>query len=108
MGEVLRRLEERGMRQRELEVEEAFHSPLMEPLLERLEEAAGRVEVRAPEGCLVSDLSGEMAGEEVREARYWRRHAREEVRFWAGLRATEGGGAGVDGEGGPGAALPGL
>ncbi|MFE8599878.1 SDR family NAD(P)-dependent oxidoreductase [Archangium violaceum] len=74
-----------GLRHRDLGVDRAFHSAHAEPILAGLREAAGRVDWRAARLRLVSGLTGDWAGEAVREPAYWARHARETVRFGAGL-----------------------
>ncbi len=77
-----RRLGERGVRTKGLRTSHAFHSGLMEPALLELEEAAGALRWEAPEIPLVSNLTGREAGaEELGDGGYWRRQARERVRF---------------------------
>ena len=83
LGEVVAALRERGIESRPLAVSHAFHSPLMDPALDALEAAASRVALRAPTLRLVSNVTGEVAGGEVADPAYWRRHVREPVRFRA-------------------------
>ena len=65
-----------------------FHSPLLEGMLDDLERAAAGVAFGAPRVPLVSNLTGEVVrAEEVADPRYWRRHARERVRFADGMAA---------------------
>ncbi len=66
---------------RALTVSHAFHSPLMEPMLEAFTRVARGVTYHPPARPLVSCLSGALAGEEVARAEYWIRHVREAVRF---------------------------
>jgi phthiocerol/phenolphthiocerol synthesis type-I polyketide synthase C len=70
-----------------LQVSHAFHSYLLEPMLERFEQAAAQIAYRPAQRVLISNLTGE-AWEPQRapDASYWRRHAREAVRFAAGVR----------------------
>ena len=70
-----------GIRTELLRVSHAFHSALMEPMLEEFGRVAGEVSYSAPKKGLISNVTGAMAGEEVCGAEYWRRHAREAVRF---------------------------
>ncbi|MEE8526152.1 MAG: SDR family NAD(P)-dependent oxidoreductase [Thermoanaerobaculia bacterium] len=85
---VLAELAADGIRSRTLEVSHAFHSPLMDPVLEPLEQAAGEIEVEPPRLAMISNLSGEtLKAEELPDAAYWRRHARAPVRFAAGMEA---------------------
>ncbi|MFQ5984071.1 MAG: aminotransferase class III-fold pyridoxal phosphate-dependent enzyme [Alphaproteobacteria bacterium] len=85
---VLKKLKSKGVKARPLTVSHAFHSRLMEPVLGPLEKAAsqlGRQPLRLP---LVSNLTGEILQPgHIFDARYWRRHAREPVRFAAGMAA---------------------
>lgn len=64
----------------------AFHSPLVEPMLDAFEEAASAVsfgELRIP---LVSNVTGEVLGSDACTASYLREHARRPVQFMAGVR----------------------
>ncbi|WP_157591551.1 type I polyketide synthase, partial [Saccharothrix syringae] len=79
----------RGRRTRRLRVSHAFHSALVEPVLDRFRAALGEVVFRAPATPLVSTVTGRLAGPEVAEAEYWVRHARATVRFADAVRAAE-------------------
>src|SRR6185437_15113048 len=69
-----------------LRVSHAFHSPLMDEMLERFAEVAGRVSFNEPRIPVISNLTGEPAtAEQVCSAQYWVRHARETVRFGEGI-----------------------
>ncbi|MEO8057468.1 MAG: SDR family NAD(P)-dependent oxidoreductase [Burkholderiales bacterium] len=77
-----------GVRCKPLVVSHAFHSPLVEPILDAFERAASTVHFAAPQLRLVSNLTGQVAvASEVTQPVYWRRHVREAVRFGAGLQA---------------------
>ncbi|UQA57008.1 type I polyketide synthase [Polyangium aurulentum] len=76
-----------GIKTRDLNVSHAFHSTCMAPILDALERAASGVPLAAPRIRMVSNLSGDFIGEEIARASYWRRHAREAVRFADGIRA---------------------
>ncbi|MEP7311425.1 MAG: type I polyketide synthase [Pseudomonadota bacterium] len=78
---VLARLQQAGIESQRLNVSHAFHSPSMEPMLAEFERVAATVQFRAPGIGLVSNVSGELAADEVCNAGYWRRHVREPVRF---------------------------
>ncbi|MFE7778355.1 type I polyketide synthase [Streptomyces sp. NPDC057445] len=70
-----------GRRTRRLAVSHAFHSGLMDPMLEEFATVAGEVSFHRAGIPLVSALTGRLAGEEVLAPQYWVRHARESVRF---------------------------
>jgi acyl transferase domain-containing protein len=97
-----------GVRSQALRVSHAFHSPLMDPVLDALETAAGRVEHRAPRTGLVSNLSGRVVKAGELGASYWRRHAREAVRFADGIRTLKENGYEVLVELGPNPTLLGM
>ncbi len=78
---------ERGARTRLLNVSHAFHSHLMDGMLAEFEGVAGGVSFSLPRIPVVSNLTGEVAGEEIATAGYWVRQARETVRFADGVRA---------------------
>jgi acyl transferase domain-containing protein/acyl carrier protein len=74
-----------GLRAQRLTVSHAFHSPLLDPMLDAFAAAAHHVTFSSPQLRLISNLSGAVAGAEVLTVDYWRRHAREPVRFAQGL-----------------------
>lgn len=87
VGAVLQHLESKGISARRLRVSHAFHSPLMDPILDEFEQTAQRVNFGALKTHLISNLTGRMLNPgQVLDAGYWRRHAREPVKFWAGLQ----------------------
>jgi phthiocerol/phenolphthiocerol synthesis type-I polyketide synthase E len=102
-------LEREGVRSRRLRTSHAFHSGQMEPAVGRYVEAVRGVRLGRPKSRYASNVSGELAGEEVMEAEYWGRQLRERVRFWAGLeRVREGMEDALLLEVGPGNALTSL
>jgi acyl transferase domain-containing protein len=87
-------LEQAGIQVRELTVSHAFHSALMDPMLDAFEAVARGLSHRPPRCRLISNLTGAAFAEgEVPDARYWRRHVREPVRFEDGMRALAAAGA---------------
>ncbi len=72
-----------------LEVSHAFHSPLLEPILEPLERAASRCRPAPPTIALALGLTGELLGSEPPGADYWRRQARSPVLFARALASLD-------------------
>jgi acyl transferase domain-containing protein/acyl carrier protein len=78
----------RGIRCQPLAVSHAFHSELMEPMLDELEHVLARAKLAPPQLALISNLTGQMVqGAAITEPSYWRRHARNPVRFADGLKS---------------------
>ncbi len=109
LEEVLGRLAATGVRSQRLAVSHAFHSPLMDPILDDFERAARAVTYSPPRLGLVANVPGRTVTDgEVGHAGYWRRHAREPVRFAEGVRALAEQGIDVFVEVGPGPTLLGM
>ncbi|WP_338864527.1 type I polyketide synthase [Myxococcus stipitatus] len=83
---IARELAAEGIGSQRLKVSHAFHSPLMQPMLEAFSHVAGRVRLQAPEVPLISNLDGAEVGAAFLRPDYWVRHVREPVRFEQGLR----------------------
>ncbi len=80
------RLAERSVPCRPLHTSHAFHSPMMEPILEPFVARLDGVELRAPEIPFVSNLTGTwITAEQATDPAYWARHLRQAVRFADGL-----------------------
>ncbi|MEV8092447.1 SDR family NAD(P)-dependent oxidoreductase [Streptomyces nigra] len=64
-----------------LRVSHAFHSPLMEPMLDDFAEVASQLRYSTPRIPLISTLTGRRVTDELCDPRYWVRQVREPVRF---------------------------
>ncbi|BBM86751.1 polyketide synthase [Candidatus Uabimicrobium amorphum] len=78
---IEKQLQEQEIRVEMLTVSHAFHSPLMEPMLEEFAACFSGVELKLPKINLISNLTAKPAGQEILSADYWCRHIRNAVRF---------------------------
>jgi acyl transferase domain-containing protein/SAM-dependent methyltransferase len=87
---ILRRLSSEGIKSKDLVVSHAFHSPLMNPILDEFEQVASKIQYSEPTVGFVSNVTGELAGTQLMgRAEYWRRHAREPVQFAAAVKTLQ-------------------
>jgi amino acid adenylation domain-containing protein len=86
--ELRRSFETAGLTTHALSVSHAFHSPLMDSILDAFERAIAHIQFRVPQIPLISNVTGRpFAARQLPDARYWRTQLRETVQFAAGLSA---------------------
>jgi acyl transferase domain-containing protein/acyl carrier protein len=80
--ELLDALANEGIDSQKLNVSHAFHSCLMDPILQEFEEQVNSINLRPPQIGIVSNLTGRLVeGKEMATPSYWSRHIRATVRF---------------------------
>ena len=78
---VVARLSAAGVKTTALKVSHAFHSPMMDPILEPFREIAASVRYVKPKIPLISNVTGKPWGQEQLTPDYWVDHLRGAVRF---------------------------
>ncbi|MGC6494771.1 MAG: SDR family NAD(P)-dependent oxidoreductase [Myxococcota bacterium] len=78
---VVAHLAAQGIDARPLNVSHAFHSPLMEPMLEDLKAHLATMSLKPPSRRILSNVTGTWADESMATPAYWAQHVRGCVRF---------------------------
>ncbi|MGQ9351920.1 type I polyketide synthase [Mycolicibacterium gilvum] len=80
---------EDGIRCTWLETSHAFHSELLDPVLDEFESYAAQLQFAAPTLPLVCNRTGAvLTGQTSLDAQYWRRHSRQPVQFAESVRTV--------------------
>ncbi len=85
IDEVVSRLERRGVKTTPLNVSHAFHSPLMDPILEEFRTITESVNFNPPTMTLISNHTGKPWDGSQLSPKYWVDHLRGTVRFADGI-----------------------
>ena len=78
---VLKALDQQQVAYSMLSVSHAFHSPLMEPMLASFKEYLNTVTFNPARIPIISNLTGELANQDICTQDYWLKHIREPVQF---------------------------
>ena len=85
MEEIVAQFSAESIKTRKLQVSHAFHSYLMSPMLKEFEQVARQITYNKPQLDIVSNLTGEIATQEIETPEYWCKHIRQPVRFAEGM-----------------------
>jgi len=100
------RLKEQGVGARRLQTSHAFHSAMMDPILEEFTAEVAKVTRSAPRLPYLSNLTGTWITEaQAMDPAYWAQHLRNAVRFTEGVGVLLGEGQRIGLEVGPGRTL---
>ena len=73
----------------QLQVSHAFHSSLMEPMLEEFKQIAESIQFNVPEISIISNLTGSQVDTEIQSSDYWVQHIRQAVQFSSSMSTLE-------------------
>ncbi|MFE6894399.1 type I polyketide synthase [Streptomyces sp. NPDC057694] len=79
--EIAAALTAQGRRTKQLQVSHAFHSPLMDPILDTFRHTLDSITFHEPAIPIVSTVTGTTDPQDMRTADYWVTHIRNTVRF---------------------------
>ncbi len=78
---IIKELESSEIKTQLLNVNYAFHSPLMQPIIEDFEKVAKTINYSLPQILMISNITGELANEPVATPQYWTDHILKPVQF---------------------------
>ena len=83
---IVATLTTQGVETRPLKVSHAFHSPLMEQMLDAFEQQLNQIQFQALQIPLISNLTGQVVlPGQILDTGYWLRQIRESVKFMTGM-----------------------
>ncbi|BBY01723.1 type I polyketide synthase [Mycobacterium seoulense] len=89
LDQIVATFSDDGIRCTWLDTSHAFHSELLEPVLDEFESYAARLRFAAPTRPLVCNRTGAvLTAETPLDAQYWRRHSRQPVQYTESVRTV--------------------
>jgi len=87
--EVVERFADKDIPARVMQISQAIHSLLMEPIQDAFYDVVSKIQFSKPVIPIISNVSGRHAGEEITRPEYWMQHIRKEVRFYDSMRILD-------------------
>jgi phthiocerol/phenolphthiocerol synthesis type-I polyketide synthase E len=82
-----KKLSNRNLSSTPLHTSHAFHSQMMDPILERFSKEIAKVKINSPKIPFISNVTGKfIKSDEAADPNYWARHLRGTVRFSQGIQ----------------------
>lgn len=81
VAQAIALLSDNRIKAKPLTVSHAFHSPMMQPMLDAFHREVESVSLKAPRIRFISSKSGKTATQEVKRSEYWVEHVRDAVLF---------------------------
>src|ERR1043166_4892272 len=109
IDEMESRLRSSGIEGHRLRTSHAFHSSMMESIIDPFRDAVAALHPQPPKVPYVSNLTGTwIRADEATSPAFWARHLRAPVRFWSGFTTLVEKGSAIFIEVGPGSTLTGM
>ncbi|MBX9258922.1 SDR family NAD(P)-dependent oxidoreductase [Desmonostoc muscorum CCALA 125] len=86
---ICQKLELQGVKTKRLQVSHAFHSPLMTPMLQEFAAVANQVTYNQPQIPIISNVTGQLADENIATADYWVNHVSQTVQFASSMERLQ-------------------
>ncbi|MEM9271361.1 MAG: type I polyketide synthase [Cyanobacteria bacterium P01_F01_bin.143] len=86
---ICQQLEKQRIKTKALQVSHAFHSHLIEPMLEEFAAITGSIKYSQPQINLISNVTGKRITEEIATTEYWVNHVRQPVRFAESVKTLD-------------------
>ena len=89
IDEILAQLEVGGIKTKALSVSHAFHSHLMDPMIDEFKEVVKGINFSLPKIPFVSCVKGTLVTDEIKDSEYWVQQVRNPVRFTEGMKRLQ-------------------